>query len=244
MSEAKVLAAPAVRTQKKSAGAFYGCLDAAAEDSGDWIDHGEYDAVYEAALSCFMNFHIDLEFDPTMARDKALQQSQVGYRLFKVGTLWEVGINWKRTWQQKIPPHHMGIAYKDQPVGILSPNQTVRTCWSCGAYGWYVVPFAERLAKGLDRIPERLPLCMPRVPCPGVITAADGNVVGQKKCGAMDWWGDHPRLRLGVSRDDFQEACAAELAGRGNEDELYEEMTVGYGLDGTAYRLPQAGGGE
>jgi hypothetical protein len=228
--------APSIITPSKTAAApmFQGFLDQGGEDGGDWLDHGEYASEFEPALGIFLNGHIDIEWDPTMPLEKARQQSQVGYRAFKVGKHWEVGLNWKRTWEKKLPPHHMGVAYKDKVVGFLSPLMHARTCWKCGSYGWYEVPFDERLRD--PSLPDRIPFCAPNVACPGRGLIVDGKPVDWKACGCLDWWGHV--CEAAVTRYEFQIACAEVLAHmEGDDDQLFENLSTGYDSEGNSFTI-------
>lgn len=232
--------APALILPKKSkieTPQFQGFLDKTSEDTGSWLDYGEYSSEFEPALGIFLNGHIDIEWDPTMPLEKAKEQSQIGYREFKVGKHFTVGLNWKRSWERSLPPHHMGIQYKDRVVGFLSPLMEVRTCWKCGAYGWHHIPLDERLRD--PGLPDKIPFCAPGLPCPGRGQIVDGHPVDWTPCGHMDWVGDLVRGEEMVSRGQFQMACAEQLARMEDDDRIFEDMSIAYDQNGEAYRIKQ-----
>lgn len=201
------------------------------EDQGGWIDHGEYSHEFEPALGIILHEN-DFEFDPTLVGDQAKSKGDVGY-LEERWSHWTIGINWRPVWHQKLPPWHLGIAWKNDPVGILSPMMQARTCPNCGAYGYYAVDPQTILEN--PHAPTRVPACRPRLPCRGRPKAIrNGFPTDWLYCGGLDWWGEQNH---GIAREQFQAAAAERLATLEDDSRLYDEMTTTYDDEGNPHPI-------
>jgi hypothetical protein len=204
-------------------------------DSGDWVKHDDYASEFEPALSIIMNTQIDLAFDPTKVGDEAKKSSNVG--LLKARwSFWKIVLNFQRQWEGNIPPWHLGVAWKDKPVGILSPLQRARTCWKCGVFGWEPMPAEKRLAN--PSLPARVPRCPVRRPCPGHPNLVPGTtqVLGWTKCGMLDWWGDQEAFGS-VSRFQFQVSAKERLQDLEKDEAVGEGMDITFDAQGDAYQI-------
>lgn len=165
----------------------------------DW----EYSELFEPALWLIMRDH-SITGDSTMTQEESDQSSQLG--VFEYSwSHWKIQLNWTSAFQGQIPPNHLAVYWRDQHVGTISPFQAIRICWKCRAGGMVKVPNipgSRQLLKdaGLPEDAQFIPRVLPAHPCP--------------YCKHSDWVG-----RM-VSENDFQRACAEEVARRNNQPEL------------------------
>lgn len=203
------------------------------EDSGEWLSQGEWAPDFEPALFVILNTQVDVTFDPTLTAEQA-RGRDIGYLEAEWGR-WSVGLNYTRTWNQLLPPWHMGVRWRGEIVGILSPLFEVRTCWKCRLHGWQDLPADYRLRTGDPR--TRVPRVRPGRPCPGYPEVIGGVATGRVvKCGQLDWWGHFPQ-HGGVTRLQFQHDAAERIARVTDESALFDEMTTTYDEAGEARRI-------
>lgn len=200
------------------------------EDSGEWLDQGEWAPEFEPALFILFNSQVDITFDPTMSADRSRQVTQDQARVLDGDWgRWRVRLNYAPRWERRIPPWHMAVYFNGNEMGILSPLMEMRTCWRCGVTGWHEISAEHRLRTGSQV--RRVPRCVPRQPCIGrPSSVAGGRVLSWQNCGAMDWWG-HLAEHGCVTRQQFQLDAAQHLARMENEDSFASEMATDY-VDG------------
>lgn len=136
-------------------------------DDGGWHVRPPFHETHRAALLALIQGCPELDrlgvyYDPHMTSEQGRKQEDVGVFDLAIKR-WRLRLNWTTGWKSNgIPPRHIAVAYEGEPVGVIGPYATIRTCWRCGLHGY--------------RDEERKsPWVIPGVPCP--------------RCGGVDWWG-------------------------------------------------------
>ena len=192
-------------------------------DDGSWDELPEISDEFEPGLFIVMEQY-DISMDPTMGNDQAMRNRDLGVLGASFGIVddsrkqWSILVNWQTVWADRIPPHHMGVAYDGQPVGIISSFLTMRACWKC-ALGQPIVN-GEYSDDGYYRPGGKIPWVLPAHPCP--------------RCKEYDWWGTGTSIIGGIQarREDFQRSAAEHLERMTGKEGVADSMSMVHGTDG------------
>jgi hypothetical protein len=134
-------------------------------DDGGWRMGPPFSEVHRAVLFAVIHSNPELRrlhayYEPHMTEAQQKKNFDVGFFTARFDRF-DAALNWSAAARDGIPGRHIAIAYRSEPVGVIGPYKTIRTCWKCNLEGY-------RDAE------KTLPWVVPGQPCP--------------RCRSLDWW--------------------------------------------------------